>query len=516
MSIASLPTASGKTEILAVSGLGKTYVEPVLKGIQLELHAGEVLALVGENGAGKSTLSKIIAGIVEPTDGQMRFLGEAYRPRNRREAEEAGIRMVMQELNLVPTLSIAENIFLRNLPNRAGWVSRRRLREQSREVMTQVGLGEIDPETLVCQLGLGHQQMVEIARNLVGSCRVLILDEPTAMLTPREVTLLFQQIERLKQQGVALIYISHRLDELAHIAERFAVLRDGSLVKVDRMDRFTSSEMIRLMIGREVGEHLDFGQRPRGAPLLKVTGLGRGHAVKDVSFEVCAGEILGIAGLIGAGRTELLRLIYGADRADRGEIQLGCPLEAVRINSPLDGAQAGVALITEDRKGEGLLMPRTIAANITLGNSRSVTWQGVAGLWIIARLEHMLAAKHIAALRIRCQGPDQKVCELSGGNQQKVVIGRWLERDMPVMLFDEPTRGIDVGAKFEIYQLIGELSRRGKALVIVSSDLRELMMVCDRIAVMSAGRIARTFERGAWNQDAMLEAAFSGYTGEVV
>src|SRR5258708_6605738 len=279
MSIASLPTASGKTEILAVSGLGKTYVEPVVKGIQLEFHAGEVLALVGENGAGKSTLSKIIAGIVEPTDGQMRFLGEAYRPRNRREAEEAGIRMVMQELNLVPTLSIAENILLRNLPNRAGWVSRRRLREQAREVMTQVGLGEIDPETLVCQLGLGHQQMVEIARNLVGSCRVLILDEPTAMLTPREVTLLFQQIERLKQQGVALIYISHRLDELAHIAERFAVLRDGSLVKVDRMDRFTSSEMIRLMIGREVGEHLDFGQRHVGK--FAVRDMARGCGTLD-------------------------------------------------------------------------------------------------------------------------------------------------------------------------------------------------------------------------------------------
>jgi len=229
-------------EILSVKELSKTYAEPVLKGIDLVLHRGELLALVGENGAGKSTLSKIIAGLIVPTSGSMRFLGREYRPRNRREAEAIGIRMVMQELNLVPTLSVAENIFLRELPRWAGWISRRRLRRQAEEVMERVGLSEIDPDTPVANLGLGHQQMVEIARNLVGPCRVLILDEPTAMLTPHEVSLLFKQIARLKQEGVALIYISHRLDELARIAERFAVLRDGVLVKVDRMDRFATVE----------------------------------------------------------------------------------------------------------------------------------------------------------------------------------------------------------------------------------------------------------------------------------
>lgn len=506
------PPNSVAKGILSVSGLGKTYTEPVLAGIGLTLHAGEVLALTGENGAGKSTLSKIIGGLVAPTTGSMRMLGADYRPRSRAEAERLGVRMVMQELNLVPTLSVAENIFLRQLPHRAGWISRTRLHAQARPVMAQVGLAEIHPAAPVGELGLGHQQMVEIARNLIGACRVLILDEPTAMLTAREVELLFVQIERLKRQGVALVYISHRLDELARVAESVAILRDGCLVRVGAMNDFTPAEVVRLMVGRDVGEHLDFGPRPAGETLLRVTGLGRGRAVQDISFEVRGGEILGVAGLIGAGRTELLRLIYGADRADRGEIWLGSPLQPVRIASPVDAVRAGVALITEDRKGEGLLLPHPVATNVALGNMSTITRRSPLGHWINTGAERALAARHIAALRVRCSGPAQPVGELSGGNQQKVVIARWLERDRPVMLFDEPTRGIDVGAKFEIYQLLGELARRGKAQVMVSSDLRELMLVCDRIAVLSAGRLVKIFDRGTWSQDAMLAAAFSGFT----
>jgi ribose transport system ATP-binding protein len=498
--------------VLAVSGVGKTYAEPVLADVSLTLRAGEVLALTGENGAGKSTLSKIIAGLVQPTAGLMHYLGAAYQPRNRTEAEKMGVRMVMQELNLVPTLSVAENLFLAQLPNRAGWLSHDRLVARAREAMARVGLDDIDPDTPVGRLGIGHQQMVEIARNLIDECRVLILDEPTAMLTAREVELLFLQIERLKREGVALVYISHRLDELARVAERFAVLRDGRLVCVDEMSKFTPAEIVGLMAGREVGEHLDFGLRPPGATRLRVSGLGRGSAVRDVSFEVKGGEIFGLAGLIGAGRTELLRLIYGADAADQGEVWLGEPLQPVKLNSPRAAVEAGVALITEDRKGEGLLLPLPIAANISLGNMSGVATASPLGRWIGARAEQELAARHIAALRVRCTGAAQPVGELSGGNQQKVVIARWLERDRPVMLFDEPTRGIDVGAKFEIYQLLGELSRRGKAQVMVSSDLRELMLVCDRIGVMSAGRLVKIFERGAWSQDALLEAAFSGFS----
>ncbi len=274
----------------------------------------------------------------------------------------------MQELNLLPTLSVAENLFLNRLPRRFGWIDRRRLRAAAREAMAQVGLEAIDPDTPVGDLGIGHQQMVEIARNLIGDCRVLILDEPTAMLTAREVELLFEQIERLRERGVAIVYISHRLEELARVAERIAVLRDGRLVCVEPIERYDADQLVTLMVGRELGEHIDLGERRIGAPRLAVDGLSRrGNAVRDVSFEVRAGEIFGISGLIGAGRTELLRLIYGADRADGGQVLLGDPPQRLSLRSPADSVRQGIALITEDRKGEGLLLAQSISANVSLG-----------------------------------------------------------------------------------------------------------------------------------------------------
>jgi ribose transport system ATP-binding protein len=501
----------GSAPVLTVAGVGKTYVEPVLADVSLGLAAGEVLALTGENGAGKSTLSKIIGGLVDPTAGTMTLAGQAYAPKSRTDAESLGVRMVMQELNLLPTLSVAENLFLNRLPRRAlGWIDRKRLADDARHAMAQVGLDAIDPETLVGTLGIGHQQMVEIARNLIGDCRVLILDEPTAMLTAREVDLLFEQIARLKSRGVALVYISHRLEELRRIAEQVAVLRDGRLVHAGPMDALDSDALVTLMVGREIGERIDLGERKIGGVALKVDGMTRGHAVRDVSFEVRAGEIFGVSGLIGAGRTELMRLIYGADRADQGTIAIardGQPLGPVRVQSPSDAVKNGIALITEDRKGEGLLLSLPIAANVSLGNVGAVSRHGI----VDTRREAALAQQQIDAMRIRTSGPAQAVSELSGGNQQKVVIGRWLARDCSVLLFDEPTRGIDVGAKFDIYGLMGALAREGRALVVVSSDLRELMLICDRIGVMSAGRMTGVFERASWTQDALLAAAFAGY-----
>jgi ribose transport system ATP-binding protein len=501
--------------VLSVSGIGKTYAEPVLADVSLSLRAGEVLALTGENGAGKSTLSKIIGGLVDPTAGTMQLGGAPYAPASRTQAEALGVRMVMQELNLLPTLSVAENLFLNRLPRAGafsfGWIDRRKLREDARQAMAQVGLDAIDPDTLVGELGIGHQQMVEIARNLIDDCRVLILDEPTAMLTAREVDLLFEQIDRLKSRGVALVYISHRLEELARVAEQVAVLRDGRLVHVDAIANLTSDQIVTWMVGRELGERIDLGVRNIGATLLKVDRLARGKVVRDVSFEVRAGEIFGVSGLIGAGRTELMRLIYGADQKDSGTVALavtpGATPVPVEIKSPSDAVRAGIALITEDRKGEGLLLPQPIAANVSLGNIGSVARHGV----VDAKRENALAQKQIDAMRIRSSGPGQIVGELSGGNQQKVVIGRWLARDCRVLLFDEPTRGIDVGAKFDIYGLMGALAREGRALVVVSSDLRELMLICDRIGVMSAGSMTGVFARDSWSQDALLAAAFAGY-----
>ncbi len=513
--------------VLTVTGVGKTYEQPVLADVSLALRAGEVLALTGENGAGKSTLSKIVGGLTTSSAGSMTLMGAAYAPASRKEAEALGVRMVMQELNLLPTLSVAENLFLDRLPRAkafgwAGWIDRARLREDARAAMAQVGLEAIDPDTLVGELGIGHQQLVEIARNLIGTegapLRVLILDEPTAMLTGREVELLFEQIARLKARGVALVYISHRLEELERIAQRVAVLRDGRLVREDAMANLTPDRIVALMVGRELGERIDLGERNIGATLLKVDGLARANAVRDVSFDVRAGEIFGVSGLIGAGRTELMRLIYGADAKDRGTVALapapGKTPVPVRIESPVDAVREGIALITEDRKGEGLLLPQPIAANVSLGNVGAVSRYGV----VDAARENAMAAKQIDAMRIRTAGPGQAVGELSGGNQQKVVIGRWLARrassDVRVLLFDEPTRGIDVGAKFDIYALMGALAREGRALVVVSSDLRELMLICDRIGVMSAGKMTAVFARGEWTQDALLGAAFAGYRAE--
>uniref|UniRef100_UPI00106BA8C2 sugar ABC transporter ATP-binding protein n=1 Tax=Pseudomonas aeruginosa TaxID=287 RepID=UPI00106BA8C2 len=402
---------------------------------------------------------------------------------------------------------VADNLFLHDLPRRAGWIDRRRLRAAAREAMAQVGLEAIDPDTLVGDLGIGHQQMVEIARNLIGDCRLLILDEPTAMLTAREVDMLFEQVERLRERGVAIVYISHRLEELARISQRIAVLRDGRLVCVEPIERYDADQLVTLMVGRDLGERFDLGPRQTGAPLLRVERLSRRGKVHEVSFEVRAGEIFGISGLIGSGRTELLRLIYGADRADGGQVLLGDPPQRLSLRSPADSVRQGVALITEDRKGEGLLLDQSISANLALGNLPALARHGV----IDRRREEALARRQVEALRVRCADTAQAVGELSGGNQQKVVIGRWLERDCQVLLFDEPTRGIDVGAKFDIYALLAELTRRGKALVVVSSDLRELMLICDRIGVLSAGRMVDTFERDAWTQDALLAAAFAGY-----
>ena len=348
--------SSDALPLLSIRGVGKTYAQPVLAEIDLQLFGGEVLALTGENGAGKSTLSKIVGGLERPGAGSLELLGRPYAPASRREAEALGVRMVMQELNLLPTLSVAENLFLHDLPRRAGWIDRRRLRAAAREAMAQVGLEAIDPDTLVGDLGIGHQQMVEIARNLIGDCRLLILDEPTAMLTAREVDMLFEQVERLRERGVAIVYISHRLEELARISQRIAVLRDGRLVCVEPIERYDADRLVTLMVGRDLGERFDLGTRQIGAPLLRVERLSRRGKVHEVSFEVRAGEIFGISGLIGSGRTELLRLIYGADRADGGQVLLGDPPQRLSLRSPADSVRQGVALITEDRKGEGLLL----------------------------------------------------------------------------------------------------------------------------------------------------------------
>lgn len=494
--------------LLRVQDLCKSYAGPVLSAVDFDLCAGEVHALVGENGAGKSTLCRILAGLTEADSGSVTLDEEPFRPHSRKAAERAGLCMVLQELNLIPTLSVAENVFFDELPHRWGWVDYRRLHADTREALVRLGLPELAPTRRVGSLGIGQQQLVEIAAGLRRDCRVLILDEPTAALTGPEIELLFRQVAAFRDRGGAVIYISHRLEEVQQLADRVTVLRDGRVVATRPAAEVSPDELVRLMVGRDLPETIAAKPRQPGGVVLAVKELRSGDRVRGVTFEVRAGEILGFAGLMGAGRTETMRAVFGADQPDAGTIHLHGAAAPAKIRSPRDAVRAGIALVTEDRKSQGLLLPQPVRANLTLPSLGRFASRGG---WIDDTREAAEARRWVDRLGIRCHSPEQPVVELSGGNQQKVVVGKWLGRDCEVLIFDEPTRGIDVGARFEIYRLLDDLARRGKAVIVVSSDLKELMAVSDRILVMSGGRIAGEFRRGDWSEDRILTAAFSAH-----
>jgi ribose transport system ATP-binding protein len=496
--------------LLAVSGIDKTFPGvQALSRVGFDVCAGEVHALVGENGAGKSTLTRIIAGVETLETGRMKLGGAPYEPRSRTDAELLGVRMVMQELNLIGMLTVAENIFVEQLPSRFGFVDYKALNAAAGEVMRRVGLEDIDPSVVVGSLGVGQQQMVEIAAGLSRQCRLLILDEPTASLTDSEVELLFAQIGKLKSDGVGIIYISHRIEEVLSIADRVTVLRDGQVVVTQLAGDLSADDVIRLMVGRDLGQEDLAPSGVRGTVALRTVNLRGGDKVRGVSFEAYHGEILGVAGLMGSGRTETMRLIFGADPLTAGQVYLhdaDCP---ARIHTPREAVRQGIALLTEDRKEQGLFLPLPVRANISITHLGGVSRLG----WLDAGGEESVARRYVDALAIRCASCEQEAGNLSGGNQQKVVIAKWLYRDCDILIFDEPTRGIDIGAKFEIYRMLADLADRGKAILFVSSDLKELMAICNRILVLSAGRVAGTFERGQWSEEDIMAAAFSEYVG---
>jgi len=497
--------------LLRISDLSKSFSATIkaLSGVDFDLKAGEVHALVGENGAGKSTLSRIIAGIEMPDAGEMLLRGRSYSPASRAEADRSGVRMVMQELNLIGTLTIAESIFFDRLPHRYGMIDYRRLNRQAHELMAGIGLYGLDPARQVRFLGVGQQQMVEIAAGISRRCEVLILDEPTAALTELEIDLLFRQIEILKTAGASIIYISHRMEEIKHIADRITVLRDGRVVATHPAAEVSIDAIIKEMVGRELSHVRPQAAGPKGELALRVRGLSRGDKVRQVSFDLYRGEILGFAGLMGSGRSETMRALFGADRAEGGRVYLGDSELPLRINGPRAAVRAGMALLTENRKEQGLLLPLPIRANITLARLKDLVRCG----WLNAAKERAAARQLAKSLGVRGSSIEQSTGELSGGNQQKVVIAKWIFRDSEIFIFDEPTRGIDIGAKFEIYRMLRELAEKGKAIIVVSSELQELIGICDRIAVMSAGRLAGIVERDRFDQDSIMAIALSGYAG---
>lgn len=497
---------SSTAPLLRSRGLHKRYAAPVLTDFDFELAPGEVHALVGSNGAGKSTFARILCGLTRADAGETYLADKRHAPTSKQQAERAGVVMVLQELNVVPTLSIAENIFLPRLPQRLGFLRRGALLHQANEALARVGLDDLDPRIAAGSLGIGHQQLVEIAAALARDCRLLILDEPTAALTDPEIERLFDNIRRLKSQGVGILYISHRMDEIRRIADRVTVMRDGRRIATHPAADGSQTQLVREMAGHDlpVRQHPSRG-RP-GAPALNVRNLHAGARVQGVSFELRFGEIVGLAGVVGSGRTETLRAVFGASPVDSGGVFV-CG-RAARIRKPREAVLAGIAMVGEDRKRDGLLLPQSIRVNTTLSD---MPRHAFACSWINLDAETNTATGCCSKLQIQCTSPEQPTAELSGGNQQKVVIARWLVRDCPILLFDEPTRGVDAAAKDAIHALLRRLAAEGKAILVVSSELPELMSLCDRILVMSAGRIAGEFTPGTWSQDAITRSAFSGY-----
>ena len=495
-----------KPFVLELTNIHKSFGPvKVLEDVSFNLRPGEVHALLGENGAGKSTLMKILSGFHGKDQGTLRLNGDAVEITAPRQAITLGIAEIYQELNLVPTLTVAENIFLGREPRHGAlqaldWATMRR---GAVEALARLGLS-LDPGRRVDSLSVAEQQMVEIAKALSTNARILIMDEPTSALTQKEIDSLFHIIRQLRGEGVGIIYISHKLDEVFALADRITVLRDGRLVGTYDATDLDHAKVIRLMVGRELSEMYPKVTVEKGEVVLSARGLTRRPLLADVSFNLHAGEILGVTGLMGAGKTELASALFGSVPAESGQILLqGRP---ARLNRPADAIRAGISLVPEDRKTQGVILNMSVQSNITLPFLQHLRRLAL----LDGAREREVARTSMERLRIKARDPWQDVGGLSGGNQQKVALAKWLTHPPKVLMFDEPTRGIDVGAKTEIYRLMGELAGQGIAILMFTSELPELLGMSDRILVLHRGRVAAEFSREEATQERILEAAMGG------
>ena len=493
-------------EFLEMRGIVKKFPGVLaLDHVNLRVKEGEVHALLGENGAGKSTLMKILSGAYQKDEGEIYYDGNKVEIHSAQDAQRLRISTIYQELNLTEQLTVAENIFMgRQIMKNRFAVDWKRMYREAQKILDDLGVA-VDSHTLVRDLGVAHKQMVEVAKSLSINSKVLIMDEPTAPLTNREIDTLFRTIRMLKSRGVSIIYISHRLEEVMEICDRATIMRDGTNVTELNVADTNIDEIIRYMVGRELKEKFPKIHVEPGDVRLRVENIRAGKAVKDVSLSVRGGEILGIAGLVGAGRTETMRAIFGMDPKDAGEIYVDG--QKVEINRPLDAIKAGIGFVTEDRKGEGLVLPLPVSQNMTLATLDKLG----PSFHMSLGQERNTVNEYIGKLNIKTPSPLQLARNLSGGNQQKVVLAKWLLSDSKVIIFDEPTRGIDVGAKIEVYNIINSLIREGVAVIMISSEMPEVLGMSDRVAVMHQGEITGVFDNdGTLTQEKVLYYATGG------
>jgi ribose transport system ATP-binding protein len=488
--------------LLAMRDVAKRFgASKALDGVSLDLEAGEVLALLGENGAGKSTLMKVLSGAYQPDSGSMTLEGEPYSPSGPRDALARGVAMIYQELTIAPHLTVEANIMLGQERTRGGMVRRSDHRRIVLEALATLDHPEMRLDARAGALSLGARQLIEVARALVSNARAIVFDEPTSSLTGRDASRLFEVIDRLRAKGLAIVYISHFLEEVKRVAQRYVVLRDGRSVGAGRLADASLSEIVAQMVGRELTELFPKISRVRGEPILDLSKLSGRRLPKGVDLTLHRGEVLGIAGLVGAGRTELLRAIFGLDPVRAGEIRVRGAV--VAASSPGRRIAQGLGMLSEDRKAEGLALGRSIEDNLTYSAlERDSRWG-----WVDLKRRRIKAREWMDVLRVKATGPGQTTGSLSGGNQQKVALARLLHQDAEVLLLDEPTRGIDVGSKAEIYRLIGEQAAAGKAVLMVSSYLPELMGICDRIAVMTRGSLSEARPVEQWTEHAIMDLA---------